>query len=264
METSEVHVPPDTAPRAAETPPPPAPKRRRWLEVVGAIAIALVALAGLGYLVEPDAGTDGVVFEEDFAQEPYGLSTDSDRFVELAVVDERYRVTIHDGTGPQLARHVFSHTYDAVSLEASVTHPTDMGDSAFAAVGCWAGDSSYLLLLSSGGEAGLLETISESTGERRPLTELEAQDAARPAGEPNRLRIECVGGGTRPTLVSGYLNGEPIFSVAVPDGYDSFNAVGFLLVAEDSGRFWIDDVVARNERRSPSLSPVAPVDPAGG
>jgi hypothetical protein len=239
--------------------PAPPPKRRSWLKVIGIVALVITGLAVVGLLIGPEVAPNGPLFEEDFAQAPYSLSTDSDRFVELTVVDQRYRATIKDGSPPQLVRHVFTHSHGSLSFEASVTYPADTG-AAFASVGCWGGESAYVLLMTSESEVGLLETIRESTGERQPLTDLIAQEAARP-GRPNRLRIECVGGGTGPTVVSGYLNGEPVLSVAVPDGYDSFDAVGFFLAAEQGGSFWIDDLIARDERPRPAMSPVPPIDP---
>jgi hypothetical protein len=128
-------------------------------------------------------------------------------------------------------------------------------------VGCWSGDSAYLFVLLGDGTVGLLETVSESTGDRRPLTDAIATDSIRPPGEPNRLRIDCVGGGVEPTIVSGWVNGQPVASVAVPDGYDSFVAVGFFMGSETSGtEFVVDDVIAAAERPSPATSPVPPME----
>jgi hypothetical protein len=51
-----------------------------------------------------------------------------------------------------------------------------------------------------------------------------------------------VGGDREPTIVSGWVNGEPILSVAVSDGYDSFNAVGFWVASETDGvEFVVDE-----------------------
>ena len=111
-------------------------------------------------------------------------------------------------------------------------------------VGCWAADSAYLLIFLPTGEGAIVETVSEHTGERRELTESVTVPGARPRGEPNRLRIDCVGGGRGPTVVSGWVNGQPVVSVAVPDGTDSFNAVGFWVASSANGtEFSIDDVL---------------------
>lgn len=240
------------------TPPLPPPRRRhRVLETIGVIAIVLVGLGVVGAIIGPG---DDVIFREDFDSDEVGFSTDSDRFVDLSVVDGEYQVTIKDGSVPQLVRHVFDHTHDGLSLEATIVHPAEAGEDTFASVGCWAGDSAYQLMMAPDGDVGLLETVSESTGERLALTELTPSAAARPAGQPNRLRIDCVGGGKDATVVSGYVNGEAMLSVAIPEGYDSFNAVGFFLTAADGARFTIDDVMASEERPEPGMSPAPPRD----
>lgn len=241
-----------------ESTPQPAPRRRhRVLEAIGVITIVLVGLAVVGAIIEPEGG---VLFREDFDSDEVGFSTDSDRFVDLSVVDDAYQVTIKDGSVPQLVRHVFDHTHDGLSLEATIVHPAEAGEDTFASVGCWAGDSAYHLMIPPDGDVGLLETVSESTGERLALTELTPADAARPAGQPNRLRIDCVGGGKDATVVSGYVNGEAVLSVAIPVGYDSFNAIGFFLTAVNGARFTIDDVMASAERPEPGMSPAPPRD----
>jgi hypothetical protein len=230
-------------------------RRHRVLEAVGAITLVLVAIGFIGAIAEQG---DGEIFSESFDSDEVGFSTDSDRFVDLSVVDDAYQVTIKDGSIPQVARYVFEHTYDGLSFEATIVHQVGAGGVVFASVGCWAGESAYQLLMAPNGDVGLLETVRENTGERRELTELIPVDAARPAGQPNRLEIDCVGGGKDETIVSGYVNGEPVLSVAIPDGYDSFNAVGFFMVAERGGRFTIDDVTASSGQPQPAMSPAPP------
>jgi len=245
---------------ASSTPSEPSGRRRKPL-LIGIVIGALVTfavLAVIGFLAAPSGS--GILFEEDFSSNEPVFTTDSDRLVDQSVVDGEYRILIRDASAPQIVRHVFAHTHDGLRFEASVTlpGPTEVAFS----VGCWNGDSSYLFVLLGSGEVGLIETVSESRAERRSLTDVIATDAVRPAGEPNRLRIDCVGGGREPTLVSGWVNGEPVISVAVPQGYDSFNAVGFFLGSETDGvEFLVDDVVAAGERPAPATSPVSPMEP---
>jgi hypothetical protein len=79
-----------------------------------------------------------------------------------------------------------------------------------------------------------------------------------PAGEPNRLRIDCVGGRDGgSTVVSAYVNGTPVVSVEIDDGYDSFSAIGFFMAAhEDGATFSADDVIVTATRHAPGMSPV--------
>ena len=239
----------------ADLPPAP-PRRRRTLRTVLTTVIAtVVVLAAIGFLMEARSGE---VFAEDFESEPVGFSTDSDRRVDLRVEEGAYRIEIKDASGPQLMRHVFTHSYDGLSFEASVVHPDDVRNEAFASIGCWTGESAYLFVAAPNGDVGLLETISESRGERRELTDLIPVDGMRPPGQPNRLRIECVGGRDGgPTTVSGYVNDEPVMSIEIDDGYDSFDAIGFFMATSTPGAtFTVDDVVVRAERPEPGLSPV--------
>ena len=243
----------------ADLPPAPEPKGHRLRWWVGLTALSLMGLALIGALVQPeDHVTDGVLFIEDFEGESIRFPTDNDRFVDMRVVEGAYQVEITDGTNPQLVRHVFPHTYDSLSFRAAILRPADADGEVYAGVGCWASDSAYLLLVGPDGDVGLMETISEQRGERRPLTDLTPSDATHPAGEPDRLRIDCVGGGQGPTVVSGYVNGEPVLSVEIAGGYDSFSAVGFFMVAENGGRFTFDDATATSGRPEPGMSPVPP------
>jgi hypothetical protein len=139
-----------------------------------------------------------------------------------------------------------------------VVHPDGVGNEAFASIGCWTGESAYLFVAAPNGDVGIVETISESRGERRELTDLIPVDGMRSAGQVNRLRIECVGGRDGgSTTVSGYVNDEPVVSVEIDDGYDSFDAIGFFMAAStDGATFTVDDVVVTAERPEPGLSPV--------
>ena len=236
--------------------PPAPPRRRRTLRtVLITVGVTLAVLTAIGFVAAP---TGGELFAEDFDDEPIEFSTDSDRTVDLRVEDGAYRIELKDARAPQLARHVFTHSYDGLSFEATVTHPDDVATEAAASIGCWAGESAYLFVTLPDGRAGLVETISESRGERRELTDLIDVDGARAAGRPNRLRIECVGGRDGgPTTVSGYVNDEPVVSIEIDDGYDSFDAIGFFMATSTDGTtFTVDDVVVRAERPEPGLSPV--------
>lgn len=236
--------------------PPEAPRPRHTVRTVLLTVIAtIVVLAAIGFLMEARSGE---LFAEDFESEPVGFSTDSDRRVDLSVEDGVYRIEIKDASSPQLMRHIFTRSYDGLSSEATVVLPDVVRDEAFASIGCWTGESAYLFVAAPDGQVGILETISESRGERRELTDLISVEGMRPAGRPNRLRIECVGGRDGgPTTVSGYVNGRPVVSIEIEDGYDSFDAIGFFMAAStDSATFTVDDVVVTAERPEPGLSPV--------
>ena len=253
--------PPPPGPTYALPPPPPEPPKRRrkaWLIgiIVGSVGM-LVALAVIGYLIT-SRGSE-VLLEEDFASGEHEFSSDSDRFVDLSVVDGAYRILIKDASHPQIVRANFGLSHDGLRFEATVTQVVADKDWVFS-VGCWTGQSGYLFLMDSSGKVAIAETVNESTGEGRLLTDLAPTDATRSPDQPNRLRIDCVGGGREPTIVSGWVNGEPVVSVAVPDGYDSFSLVGFFVVSEaDGAEFRVDDVVAAAERPPPATSPVLPV-----
>lgn len=223
------------------------------------ISVILVSLAVLGAILE---GGGTVVLEEDFESGAPAFSTDSDRTVDLSVQDGTYRIWIKDPAAPQATRYVFAHTRDGVRFEASITTEATTGGW-ISSVGCWNGDSAYLFTVLDTGEVGILETVSEESAERRPLTKEIRTDALKAEGQPNRLRIDCVGGGREPTIISGWVNGRPVVSVADPDGYDSFMAVGFWVAAERADTvFVVDDVVVAEERPAPAVSPVPPIDEA--
>lgn len=253
---------PEAAPPLPEPPPSRDLSNRRRAIAIGITVgvIATLAIPGtIGYFLapaEPEVPFE-LPFEEDFVSDSPRFTTDSDPFADFSVVDGTYHILIKDSSAPQTARHIFLHTYDGLRFAATVTLP---GSSALLSVGCWASNHAYLFVLLNDGEVGLVEIVNESTGERRVLSDLLTTDALRPADEPNRIRIDCVGGGHDPTIVSGWINGQPVVSVAVPDGYDSFNAVGFLFGAESDGaEFVVDDVSAAAERPAPAMSPVPPI-----
>ncbi len=219
----------------------------------GAIGPLFVVLGVIGYL---SLGESKFLLEEHFSSAHPAFTTDSDRFVDFSVADGAYHILIKDGSSPQTARHIFHYTRHGLRIESTVTMPRQ---SSFFSVGCWNGDGAYLLVLLDTGEVGLFENVTPS--ERRALTDPIRTDAVRPPGEPNRLRIDCVGGSRKPTIVSSWVNGKPVFSVAVSDGVDSFDAVGFLVAAEADGtEFVVDDVLVVAERPPPAKSPVPAIE----
>lgn len=245
--------------------PAPPPRRHTALRIVGIASAIVVALITIGAVtqgphVARPAGTDGeVLLVEEFDSGTTEFSTDSDRWVDLSVVDGVYRVTIKDSPYPQLMRHLFVRSYDGIRFEATIAYEPDVGEDTVASVGCWTADSGYVFGMMPDGRVGLLETVSERTGDRVELTKLVEADAARPPGEANRLRIDCVGGGKGSTIVSGYVNGEPVLSVAVPNGYDSFNAVGFWVAGKGGTVIRFDRAIAIAERLQAPITPAAPI-----
>ena len=239
-------------------PPPPPPRRGRrvWL-VLTIVASVIVGLTVIGAISDAGSPEGGEIFAEDFESDRIGFSTDSDRTIDLSVEDGVYRIEVKETEAPSLMRHVFAHTYDGVSIEATIVHPQGVEQPAIAAIGCWAGLSAYMFGTSPTGDAYLIETISEATGERRDLLEPLVVEHARPAGQPNRLRLDCVGGGREPTIVSAYVNDEPIASVSVVEGLDSFNAAGFFVASRRGGVvFRADDFTVAAARPGPGTSPV--------
>jgi hypothetical protein len=218
--------------------------------VLGAVGM-FVALGVIGYLfMERESG---VLFEEDFNSSSPEFPTDSDPLVDLSVVNGAYRILIKDASDPQLVRHVFDHSNSGLRFEATVTIPKN---GALFSVGCWSSASGYLFAMADTGEVAVFES-HERTGKGRLLKGPIKSQAV--VGQPNRLRVDCVGGGHDPTVISGWVNGEPIVSVEVPVGYDSFDAVGFRVWSETDGAvFLVDDVTAVAERPSPGKSPVPP------
>ena len=203
--STDVEAPPAAdASHEAPLPPPPPPRRRgrTLLRLFGIVALVAFGLGLVGAIVEEGSRSGDIVFSEDFESEDIGFSTDSDRTIDLRASDGVYRIEVREPNAPSFMRHVFTHTYDGLSIEATIVHPDDVGRDAIAAIGCWAGRSSYMLGTSPMGDVVLIETIDESTGERRDLTETFVVSDARPAGQPNRLRLDGVGGGRDATIVS--------------------------------------------------------------
>lgn len=242
-----------------DAPQPPKTTSRGFIRVLAAVAAVTVIVAVVGAVAFRSTRETTVLLREDFGPggEP-SFSTDTDRLVDLAVVDGEYRISIKDPRSPQAMRYVFDHTHDGLRFEADLSVAGD--EMWVASIGCWAGDGAYLFGVISTGEVAVLESISEARGERVWLTDQIRTDALAPTG-PDRLRIDCVAGGAEPTIVTGWVNGIPVASVAVPDGYDSFNAVGFWVGAERAGTvFTADNVVVAAERPRPGLTPDAPID----
>jgi RTX calcium-binding nonapeptide repeat (4 copies) len=252
---------PEAWPSLPEPPPsgPEPTKRHRGL-VIGMLVGAGTTLAALSVIAILMARSESELpFEENFSANEPKFTTDSDPLADFSVADGAYHILIKDARAPQVARHLFAHTYDGIRFEAAVALPAL--PSVVLAMGCWSGDHAYLWALLGNGEVSLIETVSEFTGEWRALTDSLTSAAVGPLSEPNRLRIDCVGGGKEPTVVSGWVNGEPILSVAIHDGYDSFDAVGFLVGAlNDGAEFVVDNVAAAAERPNPARSPVPPIE----
>ncbi len=237
-------------------PPPPAEgsTRRRRHRVWKAIVIVvgtLIALAAAGAVLQPG---DGTFLVENFDSDTIQFTTDSDRVVEQTVEDGAYHIEIKDPTAPQYSRFVFRSTRDAVRFEADIS---GSGEGGWAAgVGCWAGDSAYVFAMFDSGDVVLLE-LGDG---RRSMTEPTMVDSILQPTEPTRLRIDCVGGGAEATIVSGWVNGEPIVSVADPGGWDSFMAVGIFAFAEEAGTsFRVDNVIGVEDRPEAGVSPVPPI-----
>ena len=234
----------------------------KGLAVTGTVlgGVSLLAFIALAVAVYNQA--DENLVDEDFSTARPRFSTDSDPLVDLSVVDGTSRIRIMDASSPQTIRSFFDRSRGGVRFEATLNQLVGPEQEAVSSVGCWNGDTAYLLVITPTGEAGLVETVSDRRGERRPLTDLLPVDSARPPGEPNRLRIDCVGGGRQATVVSGWVNGEPVASVAVADGYDSFSAVGFWVATNAPGtEFSVDDVLAVADRPDPPMPPVPPIPP---
>jgi len=243
------------ATQGAMPPPPPvapAARRHRVLKAVVLVVGTLIVMAVAGAVLQP---SDGTFLAEDFDSGTTQFSTDSDRLVDLTVEDGAYHIAIKDPTAPQIARFVFSSARHAFRFEADVSVEGEGGWGA--GVGCWAGDSAYVFTMLDTGEVVLIETLSDATGERQFVTEPTTVDTIGRSTEPIRLRIDCIGGGTDPTIVSGWVNGQPIVSIADPDGYDSFMAVGIFAFAGEAGtEFRVDNVVGAEDRPEPAVSPV--------
>jgi hypothetical protein len=218
------------------------------------VLVALVAVVFLSW-----SNQEGVILDEDFASGSPGFSTESDQFVDLTIVDDAYRVELKDVSAPQLMRHIFDDRYDGLRFESTVTQVAGSGDSFFS-LGCWDGANGYTMGITPNGLVALVEISEATEGKIRDLTRLIRVEALDPPGHSVRLRIDCLGGGDQPSVISGYVDGQPVVSVAVTEGFDSFDAVGFWVLALQPGTaFAIDDAKAWADRPGPGMSPVAPV-----
>ena len=233
-------------------------RKARIGKVLGAIGTVVWGLI-VAFIVVGALTTDELL-NEDFNSDSIAFSTDSDRFVDLSVEDGMYRILIKDPQVPQIVRSVFPFSKGALRIDTTATHSTDGEGLSLFGVGCWNGDSAYLLVVIDDTGLSLLETVSESTGDRRPLTDPISTTALRPVGQPNDLRLDCVGGGREPTGITGWVNGEAAVSVAIPEGLDSFNAVGFWVASTLSGDvFNIDEIRAVTDSPAPPIDPVPPL-----
>ena len=168
-------------------------------------------------------------------------------------------VRIDDPQSPHLIRHLFNQSHEALTFEATIAVNADPDGVTLLSIGCWNADSGYLVVFLSDGQTGevlLMEVISEKAGERAPLIQPQSTDLMATA-DSNRLRIDCVGGGSESTVVSAWINEAPLFSVAIDEelGMDSFTGLGFWL-GGDGVEYRIDDVAAVAERSDPPFEPV--------
>ena len=216
------------------------PIMRRVL-LIGPLATGLLILSivtGCGGL------PDGVLIDEDFSDaDDLPFLLENDRFIDMAVDGGEYLVTINDPNAPHVIRNIFDRSSGSLAFETTLETTFDPDDRLLTSIGCWNADAGYVFVVLPSGEAGLLEVVSEKTGERIPLSELVSVEGFE-SGEPTRLELDCVGGGTEPTTISAWINDTPILSVSVNDGMDSFNAIGFWLGAEGT-TFHIDHVLVK-------------------
>jgi hypothetical protein len=54
----------------------------------------------------------------------------------------------------------------------------------------------------------------------------EGQAVAARLTAPTRLRLDCQGGGTGPTIITGYVNGIRVASATDTNGFESFHGLG--------------------------------------
>lgn len=236
----------------------PANRRRRAVigRRLGIVGTCLWAAIIPAYLIWGDGlGRSPSISGSFEAGEEPAFIVETDEFVSLLIEDGHYRIRIHDGGPPQTIRSVNSFTSGATRFEATVTQ-TESGSEAILGIGCWNGDQAYVLAVNPLGEAGLIEFRSTRTTDARVLAAPQAHPALRPVGEPNHLRIDCLGGGTEPTVVVGSVNEQTIVSVALPLGVDQFNAFGFWVVADGPFEVAVDDYRWAAERREPAIDPV--------
>jgi hypothetical protein len=228
----------------------------RRFGMVGTLVWGPMLAIGLGAILL----SSSTLLEEDFSSSSNTFSTASDEFVDLVVEDGAYIVRMKDVSLPRAVRHFLEAATATVRFEADINQSAQLSIQANQSVGCWNGLSGYLFTLENTGRAGIVEVGSETGGKRTALTEFAVAAAAQPFSEINRMRIDCAGGGTNPTVVTGWLNEEPVASVAVPGGHDSFNAVGFLLTANEPTEFRIDNVLATSALLEPAMAASPPID----
>lgn len=114
-----------------------------------------------------------------------------------------------------------------------------------------------------GSAAVVVGTLGE-TGELGDLTEMIPIENARPAGEPNELRLECVGGeGREPTLVSGYVNGDRSSASRSRTATTRSTRSGSGWLPGSPTTFTFDDVLVTAEGAVPGAQP-DPGDPRVG
>jgi hypothetical protein len=208
--------------------------------------------------------SDSTLLDEDFNSASPAFSTAGNEFADLVVEGGAYVVRMKDVSVNQIVRHSFETATDTVRFEADIILSALQSRQASHAVGCWSGTSGYLFTLTNSGEAGIATVVGEASREPAALSELTVTAAARPLGEINRIRIDCVGAeGTGPAVVTGWLNDQPVASVAVAAGHESFDAVGFLLTASEPTEFTIDNVLATAESPEQAMAAAPPIaDPS--
>jgi hypothetical protein len=240
--------------------------------VVRTLWFMALLLAGLGTAVASalsiapvlrSGDFDPPVLRADDFEGSYGyFFQETGRGVDLSYTGGEYRVRVVDAYYPRIMRTFLDDAQPAVRVEATLRFPVGTHQHTIAGVGCWGGPGAYQLVLAPGGEAVLLEVVSENTGERRLLTE-DVQTEATPLRGPVPLRLDCVGGGRGETAVVGWVGNEQVGAVGIPGGLDNWNGPGFVVYAAENGtevRF--DDFSARTDTGEPGeLAP--PIDLSG-
>ena len=201
------------------------------------------------------ASTD-VWADEDFSGPNIGMATNADW---LFVEDGAYvaRVTTRS---PATTTIFDDGVHDGVRFEATISQPPQ--PSSLTGVGCWLDElggnvrRGYVFGLESVPDDGTTELfLFEMTGHLSIKTLTDGVPAAT-LGESNRFRIDCVGGGSDPTVVTGWLNDQPVMSFAVDDGYEAFNELGIYLISQEPPtEFIIDDVFAATDRPDAGIGP---------
>lgn len=221
-------------PLPANPPPSPQPPQRRSRTrtiLVPLVAMALVAAAiGVVALLNRVGRTDGVLAEAGT--------------VRIAATPSPGTVTL------PLAADV-----RGLAVEATVASPPAAG---FAGVGCWTeAGIGYVVGMRADGATGIARI--DPTGTITPLTALRSAEAFRP-GEAQRLRLECVpgsGGTDGGILATGYVNGVPAVTLAIPGGVETFTAAGvsaWMTPADSTVE--MEDVVATRQRADSGPPPM--------